>query len=130
MLRKRIERENNRASNQTVIDSVKGSSPEFPYQPVTFRIEGLEDSTESRTRKDRRYKLLMNRIKKAETLRENIEIFIASIPDSKVRMIFEMRYIDQYSWCKISMKLHSKHESYARNIHDRYLESLRDKLSD
>ncbi len=125
MLENRIEREENRKSNQVVIDSVKGSAPSFPFQEVTFKIEGIEDSKEARNRRERRHSLLRNRKYRAEQLRDQIEEFIASIPDSKTRQIFEMRYIEQYTWCKISNKFHSRHESYARNIHDRYLEKLK-----
>ena len=51
-----------------------------------------------------------------------IQYFIANIEDSRTRLVFELRYIKGKSWVYISNNLGSSNESYARMIHNRYLE--------
>lgn len=71
-------------------------------------IKGIERATRSR-------------LERCIILRHDIEKFIAGIDDSRTRMVFERRYIDGWSWLKISMSMGGTGESYSRNIHDRYL---------
>ena len=99
-------------------DRVTGSNSEFPYQPVVVNIEGLALDSELVKKLKR---ILNSRIKKAEGQKLEIEEYICGIFDSRVRLIFEMRYIEGKSFLEISQRLGSKHESYARKIHDRYL---------
>lgn len=99
-------------------DFVTGSNSEFPYQPRQFEISGLVDNSD---KLQRLRNILKSRIETANDLKLNIETWIASIPDSRTRMIFEMRYIENKSWVFISNKFRSQHESYARKLHDRYL---------
>lgn len=106
-----------KAKDNTVTDIVKASNPEFPYQEIHKEIQGLSYSKH----KKKLYKVLKNRLIKAKKAKVEIEEYISGIDDSYVRYIFEKRYIDGWSWQKISRELGSPHESYARKIHDRYL---------
>lgn len=45
------------------------------------------------------------------------------IKDSRTRLAFELRYIEGWSWKKMSMYMESMNESYVRMIHNRYLKS-------
>ncbi len=99
-------------------DRVTASNSEFPYQQVSVTIEGYIDNTEKINRLNN---ILVNRKKKCENLKIEIEEYISSIRDSKVRQIFEMRYFEGMNWKNISNYYGSKHESYSRMIHDRYL---------
>lgn len=99
-------------------DFVSGSNTEFPYQRITIDLEGYADNSEKINKTQR---LLEKRLKEYQELRLTIEEFIADIFDSRTRLIFEYRYINSWSWQRISMKLGSHDESYARKIHDRYL---------
>lgn len=103
-------------------DQVQASNQDFPYQPVTLKIEGYALRKPKSVK--RLKKSLHKRYEKAMGLKLEIEEFIASIDDSRVRQVFEMRYIHGWTWTKISMELGSCHESYARKLHDRYLESI------
>lgn len=95
-------------------DTVSGSNNEFPYEKKKIKIQGnpVFGSTYSR---------YLIKIKKCEKLRREIEEWIDNIPDSRVRLIFEMRYVDVKSWRCISKELRGSDESYARKIHDRFL---------
>lgn len=96
-------------------DRVTASNTEFPYQPIHVRIEGVD------IKKQALEEILRKRLAACldETIR--IEDFISSIDDSRTRMIFQKRYIDRWSWVKISQSMGSMDESYARKIHARYL---------
>lgn len=96
-------------------DRVMASNTEFPYQPIHVRIEGVD------IKKQALEGILRKRLAACldETIR--IEDFISSIEDSRVRMIFQRRYVDGWTWVKISIMLGSNDEAYARKIHNRYL---------
>lgn len=96
-------------------DRVTASNTEFPYQPIHVRIEGVD------IKKQALEEILRKRLAACldETIR--IEGFISSIEDSRTRMIFQKRYIDGWSWLKISRSMGSTDESYARKIHERFL---------
>lgn len=97
-------------------DRVTASNAEFPYQPIHVRIEGVD------IKKQALEEILRKRLAACldETIR--IEDFISSIDDSRTRMIFQKRYIDGWSWLKISRSMGSMDESYARKICERALE--------
>ena len=113
-LEKRIEKEKTKIEH----DKVQGSNTEYPYNLLHLNIEGVVFDDEN-TKK--LYKILNDRHDKTAKLKLEIEVWIASIPDSRTRQVFEMRYIDNASWQRISNSLGSHDESFARKIHDRYL---------
>lgn len=118
-LEKRIERLSNL---QVHHDSVTGSNPNFPYEPRIFKIEGY--NIQDLDRINRLKTLLVERKDKCEELKLEIEKFISSIPNSRTRRVFQYRYIDSLEWLPISRRIGGYEESYARKIHDRYLEGL------
>lgn len=109
-LQKRIEH-----LNSTLTDRVRASNSEFPYQEIHIQIEG-EDP-----RKSSLELILQKRLDACVDKVIEIECFISSIEDSRTRMIFQRRYVDGWSWAKISRSLGSMDESYARKIHERYI---------
>lgn len=109
-LQKRIEH-----LNSTLTDRVRASNSEFPYQEIYIQIEG-EDP-----RKSSLELILQKRLDACIDKVIEIECFISSIEDSRTRMIFQRRYVDGWSWAKISRSLGSMDESYARKIHERYI---------
>ncbi len=102
-----------------VVDSVIGSSPNYPYTEHKILIEGIPH-----TKIERQIRRLNKQVRKCIDLRSEVIEFIDSIPDSRTRRIFILRYFYNWSWLKVSRYLGAKDESYARNIHNRYLESL------
>ena len=111
-LQKRIEH-----LNSTLTDRVRASNSEFPYQEIHIRIEG-EDPRESNLEL-----ILQKRLDECVDKVIEIERFISSIEDSRIRMIFQRRYVDGWSWQKISRSMGSMDESYARKIHNRFTEN-------
>lgn len=111
---RQLERRINRL-HTPLSDRVTASNTEFPYQPIHVRIEGVD------IKKQALEEILRKRLAACldETIR--IEDFISSIEDSRVRMVFQRRYVDGWTWVKISIMLGSSDEAYARKIHNRYL---------
>lgn len=102
-----------------VFDKVKASATEFPYNSYELKIFGLEDDKYVSRLKMR----LLRRIKKCKNLRLDIEKFVDNIEDSRTRLVFQLRYIEGWTWQKISLKLGSTDESYSRKIHERFLKN-------
>ena len=103
--------------SRPVRDRVRASNPHFPYQEIHIQIEG-EDSGPYKRQLER---ILQKRKAECAKMALEVESFIASIPDSRTRIIFERRYIDGWTWTKTSMYIGSANEATARSIHDRYL---------
>lgn len=118
-LEKRIERLSNFKVEH---DVVTGSNSEFPYQPRSFKIEGYNIQEVDRLNKLK--ELLVMRKCQCEDLKLEIEKFISTIPDSRTRRVFQYRYIYGLTWQQVSRRIGGYEESYARKIHDRYLEGL------
>ena len=100
-------------------DKVTASNAEFPYQKISVTVEGVESTQAA----EKLRVILGHRRRECEAAKLSIESFIAGIDDSRTRLVFERRYIYGWSYQKISMYLGSRHESYARYIHDEYLKS-------
>lgn len=102
-----------------VMDKVQASAIEYPYNLYSLKICGLEEDVYTQ----RLQLMLRRRIRKCKRARLEIEEYIDGIKDSRMRYIFTKRYIDGWTWVKISMRLGSTNEAYARLLHDRFLRS-------
>lgn len=99
------------------VSIVKGSSPHFPYLERRSRVEGPGKEEKAMRR------VLYARRARCLEMKHRIYQFIDSIEDSRTRLALELRYIEGWSWQRISMYMGSAHESYARKIHDRYFDN-------
>lgn len=54
----------------------------------------------------------------------DLELFISNIPNSRTRIIFMKRYIDDWTFKEIGRLLDGMRESAIRKIHDTYLNSI------
>lgn len=115
---KELENRLNNLKTQEVTDKVLASASDFPYNQYELKIKGYEDDKYIEKIRAR----LIRRIRRCKKLRLEIEDFIEGIEDSRIRLIFELRYIHGKSWVYISKQLGSSNESYARMIHNRYIE--------
>lgn len=106
-----------------VHDAVTGSAKEIPFQVHTIHIFGVEFE-KYQAKRDRLEIVLTGRIAQCQALEEEVNGFIATIPDSRIRRIMDMRYLDGEPWKTISRALGSHEESYARKIHDKYLSQI------
>lgn len=103
-----------------VVGSVEASYKRPPYTKHNISIEA----------NDPRFINKINDLKQTLQLRLNnllelqneIEKFISNLPTSRLRTIFELRYIKQYSWQKIAYVIggYATKDS-VRKEHDRFL---------
>lgn len=114
---KELENRLNNLKRQEVSDKVIASASDFPYNQYQLKIQGYEDDKYIEKIRSR----LIRRIRRCKKLRLEIEEFIEGIEDSRTRLVFQLRYIEGKSWLYISRQLGSPNESYARMIHNRYL---------
>lgn len=113
---KELENKIKNYEGKIVTDKVQSSQREFPYTQYELKIQGVEDSLYIKKLREK----LFYRIEKCKKLKVDIENFINNIEDSRTRLVFQLRYVEGWSWQRISLKLGSTHESYSRKIHDRF----------
>ena len=96
-------------SISTTKDSVKGSMAEFPYLPVTVRVEGV-DVTENTS-------LQLKLEAKLEKLQEKLaemEDWLDSVEDPEMRIILRLRYRNGLSWQRIAFEIGAYDEQLPR----------------
>lgn len=117
---------------QTVTDSVKGSSSEFPYTQHNCVVTGLEE--------DKIYRRKKNTIKKLKKMYKNnashidksivhIEYELKKIEDSEIRQIIRYKYEDNLSWIQIMHRMNYNSEEAPRIKLKRFFEKF-DKCTD
>jgi len=100
--------------------AVKGSNPEFPYQPMAFHVSGYNIRTDEEKRQ--RIENLKIRLGKKKVVAEEkrlvVQEFIAGIEDPTIQLIFTYRYIDGMTQEVVGRKLHMDKSSVSRKIDD------------
>lgn len=103
---KDIERLNKR--KRTMIQTnVKGSNPEFPYQPQHFRVAGCIFSYSDDTQLRYEEKLLKERKEKAEGIKLQAESVMNTAP-VRIQRIIRMRYFEGKTWEEAAYQLGRK----------------------
>jgi DNA-binding transcriptional MerR regulator len=121
LLQKEIDETKCAIDTYTATDVVKGSDSEWPYIRRTFRIEGIS-IPEYEKRLKHLYNKLEHRLKDLMKKREEIEEYIATVPDSEMRVILTLRYIEGLSWQQIATRMGVVGDgSTERKKHDRFL---------
>lgn len=110
-------------SQELVSDSVQSTTKVFPFLINHYHIQGKDTRI---LKKIEQYKtILENRYEELLKIQLQIEEYINNIPISRVRRIFEYRYIEQFSWAKVAIAIggDSTTEESVRKEHDRYLKN-------
>ena len=89
-------------------DSVKGSSHEFPYRLQTYHLEGLayaavKDSDEL----ERREKLLAERIRRAEQIKMQVEVWLLTI-SPRMQRIIRYKFFEEMTWGQVAIRMGRK----------------------
>lgn len=121
-LQKKIEKLELR-NKEIISDSVETTTKTFPVIMTHYKIFGNDQKILNKL--EHLKSLLEDRLNKQMDLYIKIEEFINKMPTSRLRMIFEYRYINQYSWAKVSRLIGGDTtEDSIRKEHDRYLKKL------
>lgn len=84
--------------------SVKGSSPDFPYEERHFKVRGTAFTAENDSRYRRKRKLLEQRRADAERIRLLVEEWMFSIP-ARMQRIVTYRYLEGLSWKEVAVRI-------------------------
>ena len=108
---------------QVVSDTVTGTRPDLTIGPIKItgiaqqQIDRENELNRNRIQKMKRFK------KKLEKLVAEVEEYIQKIPDSEVRRIARMRYIENLSWRRVAVHMGKGYtEDSCRIKMDRFLE--------
>lgn len=78
------------------VDSVTGSSNDFPYLEQTITIEGCDVKREAH---------LKTKMSNLADKCKRIEAYIENVKDDELRDILRLKYIMGYSWPKVARKM-------------------------
>lgn len=106
---------------KTTSDSVRGSSPFYPYIQHTIIITGLDDADFKKhvkhlktTLKDK-IDLIMDKVAQAQE-------YIATVPDADTRIILQCRFINNMTWEQIEGDMHipwtTAHRKYRKWLNE------------
>ncbi len=108
---------------QVVSDTVTGTRPDLTIGPIKItgiaqqQIDRENELNRNRIQKMKRFK------KKLEKLVDEVEEYIQKIPDSEIRRIARMRYIENLSWRRVAVHMGKGYtEDSCRIKMDRFLE--------
>lgn len=84
-------------------DSVKGSNPNFPYEPRTFHIEGVAENVSS-AEIERYRAILKERRQKAHSKRIEVEEWVNTIP-LRMQRIVRLKYFEGLTWAEVGLRM-------------------------
>jgi hypothetical protein len=115
---KMLKRQIDAINKDVVCDSVKGSAINFPFVEHNIVIMGIESCSRKLTRLRKQYDVKLGEI--LDCVAElNEEIF--KIPDSEMRQIISLRYINNLTWQQVAFSIGEHDESYPRKKCEKYL---------
>lgn len=103
-----------------VTDSVMSSSHQVPYTPRSITIQGILD-TDGYLQTKAKLMLTESQLSHCRQLDEQMERFIADIPDSLLRQIFRLYYKQGKTWQQVAFEIGECDESYPRRKARDYL---------
>lgn len=104
-----------------VTDSVRGSSPNFPYAEHKINITGADYQTYE-NRIDRLRKKINKKRIELICLVEEITEYIDTVDDSLIRQIMILRYVNGLSWDGVADKIGGSNTADSvRMLHNRFL---------
>ena len=87
---------------EIVVDSVRGSSPSFPFVEHSIRIEGLEVKKDKMTNYLRKLREFKEQLEDEE---QRIELEIEKIPFAEIRQIIRLHFVEKMSYVEIMFKM-------------------------
>ena len=102
-------------------DVVEGSNHEWPYEPRKFHVEGVAIPDYEKRLQHLKNKL-QRRTEELIDKREELEDYIATVPDSLIRQILTLRYINGLSWHQVAQHIGGGNTADSvRMAHNRFL---------
>lgn len=84
------------------VDVVRGSNPNFPYEPRTFRIEGVDYAEYKNPTEIHQLEVILGeRKERAKEKRMAVEYWMNTVP-SRIARIVRMKYFMKKSWSDVA----------------------------
>lgn len=103
----------------TEVAFVKGSAKDFPFSTLPMKV--IAQNLIVNEEVNRYVDILRNRLIKLLKVQNDVEEYLDTLPTTRLRQIFEYRYIYRYTWAKISTLIYGATEDSVRMEHDRFL---------
>ena len=97
----------NKKKKTVIQTNVKGSNPEFPYEPRHFRIQGTSFTYNDDSQLRYEEKLLEKRKENAEKIKLQAEELLNQAP-VRIQRIIRMKYFEGKSWEAVAYQLGRK----------------------
>lgn len=117
-------RKASRRANIVVSDTVRGSSDTWPYCARTVKITGV---AARHVRSAQRIDLLRRRRQMAaRDLLSEIESFMATVDDARIRRMIDLHYIQGQTWRQVASRVYGSqaYEDAARMCVKRYFQKI------
>ncbi len=99
-----------------VAGKVMASSKEFPY--TQYRVGVLMEEPVENDRIMKRVRLWKDKVKQLTEQTDKVEVFIDSIEDGELRMIFRYRYTDGMKLEEVAKEMHMDRSVIGKKIND------------
>ena len=91
-----------------VQDRVSGSAHEFPYIAKSFHIEGLSyPVVKDPDELDRREAVLRERLRRAEEIKQQVDLWMLTIPQ-RMQRIIRYKIFEELSWSEVAIRMGRK----------------------
>lgn len=87
--------------------NVSGSNPDFPYQPQHFQIEGTAFTYKDDKQLRIEEMLLVERKKKAEKVKVDVEAWMNTIP-MRMQRVIKYKFFEGLSWEQVANRMGKK----------------------
>ena len=91
-------------SREFLYDKVKGSNPDFPYQPQSFNISGIVENHFVKSDMEKEMCLLQQRKQNANDIKRKVEKWLITIP-VRMQRIIRYRVFERLSWNEVADKM-------------------------
>ena len=86
-------------------DRVTGSSHEFPYTTKSFHIEGLAyPAIKDPDELDRRETILRERLRRAEEIKQQVDLWMLTIPQ-RMQRIIRYKIFEDMTWTEVAARM-------------------------
>lgn len=92
---------------ESVYDKVKGSNPEFPYQPQSFSLTGIVEVPIKEDDLEKEEKLLLQRKMRAQQIKVQVERWMNEMP-LRMQRIIRYKYFEKLSWEEVADRIGRK----------------------
>ena len=109
------------------VDSVKGSNPNFPYEPRVFRVEGVSYQEYLKPDEQKQIEsLLQKRRDAAAMVRVEVDAWLNTIP-IRMQRIVRARFMQHKTWEEVRKSLDAASPEAVRMEFERFMKKNRER---